>query len=694
MVETEEIRKLEQRIKELRDTIHYHNYRYYVLDSPEIADAEYDELIRELLEIEESYPNLITADSPTQRVGAPPDDGFTSVHHRGKMLSLADAFDFDELTRFFERITREETDWVSKRRSPERSEQTSSLSKDAAPVLAMDFVCELKIDGTAIAVTYENGVLIQGATRGDGETGEDITSNIKTIRSIPLRLQIDPPPAYLEVRGEAFLSKDQFKEINKERGQSELPLFANPRNAAAGSLRQLNPSVTAARALESTFYEIIFTSDSDFSTQWEVLQYLRQAGFRTAPETKLAQIYSDVINFCSKWQERRNELAYEIDGVVIKVNSREVQTRLGETSKAPRWAIAYKFPAEQKTTRIKDITVNVGRTGAITPVAILEPVKVAGSTVSRATLHNEDEMRRKDVRIGDTVIVQKAGDVIPEIVAPITSKRKGTERIFEMPEECPVCGSPVIRPEGEAATRCTSLDCPAQRFEHILHFASRGAMDIDGLGPAVATQLLEKQLVADIADLYFLEKESLLDLEYFADKAAENLLQSIESSKTRPFSRLLFGLGIRHVGSHLADVLAKRYLSLAKLEAAKYEELVEVMEIGPAVAESITEFFKLQRNRLVLDKLSQAGVRMEETAPIKAQILQGNTFVITGSLSKFKREEAQQRIRELGGEVSSSVNMKVDYVIAGEKPGSKFEKAEKMGVKIITEEDFIRMIQE
>jgi len=670
VVETEEIRKLEQRVKELRDTIHHHNHRYYVLDSPEISDAEYDELIRELLGIEESHPELITADSPTRRVGAPPHEGFTPVHHRGKMLSLADAFDFDELDRFFERLRRE------------------------FPEQEIESVCELKIDGTAIAVTYENGVLVRGATRGDGETGEDITSNIKTIRSIPLRLQIDPPPPYLEVRGEAFLSKDQFEEINKERGQCELPLFANPRNAAAGSLRQLDPSVTANRALDSTFYQILHISGQTFPSHWEVLRYLRKAGFKTSAEAKLADSPEVVFDFCQYWQQRRNNLIYEIDGIVIKVNSLLLQNCMGETSKAPRWAIAYKFPAEQKTTQVKDITVNVGRTGAITPVAILEPVKIAGSTVSRATLHNEDEMRRKDVRIGDTVIVQKAGDVIPEIVAPITSKRKGTERIFEMPEKCPVCGSPVIRPEGEAVTRCTSLDCAAQRFEHILHFASRGAMDIDGLGPAVVTQLLEKHLVADIADLYFLKKEGLLDLEYYADKAAENLLQSIENSKPRPFSRLLFGLGIRHVGSHLADVLAKRFLSLAKLEAAKYEELVEVMEIGPAVAESITEFFKLQRNRLVLDKLSQAGVRMEETAPTKAKILQGSTFVLTGSLSKFKRAEAQQRIRELGGEVSSSVNMKVDYVIAGEKPGSKFEKAKKMGVKIITEEDFIRMIQE
>jgi DNA ligase (NAD+) len=669
-LKTEDIKKLEIRAKKLRDLINYHNYRYYVLDSPEISDTEYDDLVRELIRIEEANPELIAPDSPTQRVGAPPAEGFKPVRHRAKMLSLADVFDFDELSAFFDRLKREQPDEE------------------------MNFVCELKIDGTAIAVTYENGILVRAATRGDGEVGEDITPNIKTIRSVPLRLQLDPPPHYLEVRGEAFLSKVQFEDINKERGEAGLPLFANPRNAAAGSLRQLDPNITAKRALDSTFYEVLHVSDKTFFTHWEVLKYLNQAGFKTSTDAKLADNPQDVFDFCAYWQQKREELIYEIDGVVVKVNSLELQRSLGETSKAPRWAVAYKFPAEQKTTTVKDIAVNVGRTGAITPVAVLEPVRVAGSTVSRATLHNEDEMRRKDIRIGDTVIVQKAGDVIPEIVAPIVSKRTGKEKVYNMPTKCPVCGSPVIRPEGEAVTRCTSIDCPAQRFEHLLHFASRGAMDIDGLGPAVVNQLLEKNLISDIADLYFLKKEDLLDLEHYADKAAENLVRSIENSKNRPFSRLLFGLGIRHVGSHMADVLAKYFPSIDKLRAAKFEDLVGVMEIGPAIAESIVNFFQLERNRKVLDKLRRAGVRMEEVSPRVLQKLKGLSFVFTGGLSQFSREEAQQKVRELGGEVSSSVNKKINYVVVGENPGSKLDKAKKMGVKIITEEDFVRMIQE
>ena len=676
MIETSDTKKLQDikkqqlRAEELKKLINYHNYRYYVLDSPEVSDSEYDELVRELSGIEESYPELITPDSPTQRIGAPPAEGFQPVQHRAKMLSLADAFDFDELSAFFHRLKREQPDEE------------------------FNFVCELKIDGTAIAVTYENGILTRGATRGDGQVGEDITPNIKTIRSIPLRLQLDPPPDFLQVRGEAFLSKVQFGEINRERGEAGLPLFANPRNAAAGSLRQLDPNITARRALDSTFYEILYVSDRMFSTHWELLKYLNDAGFKTSADAKLAEGAQDVFRFCEYWQERREELIYEIDGVVVKVNSLELQRRLGQTSKAPRWAIAYKFPAEQQTSKVKAITVNVGRTGAITPVAILEPVRIAGSTVSRATLHNEDEMRRKDIRIGDSVIVQKAGDVIPEIVAPIVSKRTGKEEIFEMPTRCPACGSPVIREEGEAATRCINLDCPAQRFEHLLHFASRGAMDIDGLGPAIVQQLLEKNLISDIADLYFIRKDDLVGLEHYADKAADNLIKSIEHSKNRAFSRLLFALGIRHVGSHMADVLAKYFPSIDQLKEAGFEDLVAIKEIGPAIAESIVYFFHLERNIKVLDKLRLAGVRMEEVSPGIPQRLAGLTFVFTGGLSRFSREEVQQKVRELGGEVSFSVNKKVNYVVAGENPGSKMDKAKKIGITVLTEEDLMRMIQE
>jgi len=667
----EKVSAVEKRLKELRNLINYHDYRYYVLDSPEISDAEYDELMKELISIEEAHPELVTPDSPTQRVGAPPAEGFLPVRHRSRMLSLGDAFSFDELSAFFERVGR------------------------ALPGEEVDYVCELKIDGTAISLNYEDGLLMRGATRGDGETGEDITSNIKTIRSIPLRLQLKKPPAFMEVRGEAYFSKEQFEEINKERSKEGLSLFANPRNAAAGSLRQLDPSITARRELDSIFYSLGYVSGISFGTHWEVLQFLKKAGFKISEYAERAGDSQKVFDFCSRWQERRDTLPYEIDGGVVKVNSLDQQARLGATSKSPRWAIAYKFPAEQKTTKVVDITVNVGRTGAVTPVAILEPVRVAGSTVSRATLHNEDEMRRKDVRIGDTVIVQKAGDVIPEVVAPVTSKRTGAERVYRMPKKCPVCGADVVRPPDEAVARCTGIACPAQIFERILHWASRGAMDIDGLGPAVVSQLLQKGMIEDVADLYYLTKEDLLEIEHFADKAAENLLNAIEVSRNRPLSKLLFGLGVRHVGSHVASVLAKHYPSMENLKGASYDDLVMTKEVGPRIAESVVAFFKQNRNLRVLDKLKQAGARMKEAHKAEVpQKLARLTFVLTGTLTRFTREQAKEIIEGLGGEVSSSVSRRTDYVVAGENPGSKYDKARELGVKILNEEEFVRLIGE
>lgn len=671
MIFIENVSAVEKRLKELRNLINYHDYRYYVLDSPEISDAEYDELMRELIVIEGTHPELVTPDSPTQRVGAPPAEGFLPVRHRSRMLSLADAFSFDELSAFFERVGR------------------------ALPGEEVDYVCELKIDGTAISLNYEDGLLTRGATRGDGETGEDITSNIKTIRSIPLRLRLEKPPAFMEVRGEAYFSKEQFEEINKERSKEGLPLFANPRNAAAGSLRQLDPNITARRELDSIFYSLGYVPGISFRTHWEVLQFLKEAGFKISKYAEGTEDSQKVFDFCSRWQERRDTLPYEIDGGVIKVNSLDQQARLGATSKSPRWAIAYKFPAEQRTTKVVDITVNVGRTGAVTPVAILEPVRVAGSTVSRATLHNEDEMRRKDVRIGDTVVVQKAGDVIPEVVAPVTSKRTGAERVYRMPKKCPVCGADVVRPPDEAVARCTGIACPAQIFEHILHWASRGAMDIDGLGPAVVSQLLEKGMIEDVADLYYLTREDLLTIEHFADKAAENLLNAIEVSRNRPLSKLLFGLGVRHVGSHVASVLAKHYPSMENLKKASYDDLMMTKEVGPRIAESVVAFFKQDRNLRVLDKLKQAGVRMKEARKAEVpQRLVGLTFVLTGTLAGFTREQAKEVIGGLGGEVSSSISWKTDYVVAGENPGSKYDKARELGVKILDEEEFVRLIGE
>ncbi|MDI6817413.1 MAG: NAD-dependent DNA ligase LigA [Actinomycetota bacterium] len=658
-----------KRAEELRRQVNYHNYRYYVLDSPEISDDEYDSLIRELETMERQYPELITPDSPTQRVGAEPSEAFRPVKHRSRMLSLANAFSFEELTDFFNRISRElDTDKI-------------------------EFVCELKIDGVAVAIVYENGVYISGATRGDGEVGEDITANIKTIQSLPLRLLTDGELGLLEVRGEAYLSKGQFKQLNEEREEEGLPLFANPRNAAAGSLRQLSPGATAERHLDMLVYALGFSSALSFSGHWETLAFLREAGLKVSNYSRKAASIEEAYGFCKSWQEKRHALPFEIDGVVIKVDSFEQQDILGITSKAPRWAIAYKFPAEQQTTVLRDIELNVGRTGAVTPTAVLDPVVVAGSTVSRATLHNEDEIRRKDIRIGDTVIIQKAGDVIPEIVASIVSKRTGNEREFVMPATCPVCGGDVVRPEGEAVARCVNINCPAVIFEHVQHFASRGAMDIDGLGESVARQLLDKALIRDVADIYYLTKENLLAIEHFADKAADNLFNAIEASKERPLARLLFALGIRHVGAHVAEVLAEHYGSVAALSGASDEELTGIDEIGPRIAESIVDFFGEERNTQVIEKLRCAGVKMEQAVVARPeQRFTGQTFVFTGTMSKMTRSEAEAIVKSMGAKASSSVSKKTAYVVVGEDAGSKYDKAKSLGVKILTEEEFMGLI--
>lgn len=665
------MKDVEKRIRELRDLINYHNYRYYVLDSPEISDAEYDELMRELISLEEAHPELVTSDSPTQRIGAPPAVGFQPVRHRSRLMSLADAFSFEELSAFFDRLNR------------------------ALPGETFEYTCEPKVDGAAIALTFKNGLYVRGATRGDGEVGEEITPNLKTIRSIPLRLRLDNPPPEVEVRGEAFLTKKQFEELNNERADAGLPLFANPRNAAAGSLRQLDPKVTAQRELDAIFYGVGYVSQVSLKTQWESLEFLRKAGFKVMREAMLARTTDEVFAYLSQWQEKRGDLPFEIDGVVVKVNDLDQQNRLGATAKSPRWAIAYKFPAEQRVTRLIGIQINVGRTGALTPAAVLEPVRVAGSTVSRATLHNEDEIKRKDIRIGDYVVVQKAGDVIPEIVAPVPSRRTGQEKLFKMPTRCPVCGGRVVRPEGEAVARCTNIACPAQLFEHVLHFAGRGAMDIEGLGAAVSMELLKRDIIRDVGDIYYLTREDLLTLEHFADKAAQNLLDAIEASKSRPLARLLFALGIRHVGSHVAQVLAGNFSSINRLQEATYEELTAIPEVGPRIAESIVSFFKEERNLRVLEKLRLAGVMMEEALKSEASHkLEGLTFVLTGGLSSYTREDATEAIEKLGGRVSSSVSKKTDYVVVGENPGSKFEKAREIGVKTISEEELRRLLEQ
>lgn len=663
-----------KRVEELRRLINYHNWRYYVLNQPEITDAEYDALFRELQQLEEMFPELITPDSPTQRVGAPPAEEFATVSHREPMLSLQNAFNEDELREFDRRI----------KRFLELPESTE-----------IEYVCELKIDGLAVNLTYENGSFVRGATRGDGYNGEDVTNNLKTIHSIPLRMLLDDPPPFIEVRGEVYMSHEEFLRVNEERRRHGEPPFANPRNAAAGSVRQLDPNVTARRKLDIFCYGIGAHEGISFSTHWEVLQWLKRAGFKVNPHSKLVKGIDAVVDYCVEWTERHRELDYDTDGVVVKVNSIEMQEALGHVARAPRWAIAYKFPPEEKETIVKDIIVQVGRTGALTPVAILEPVNVGGAVVSRATLHNEDEIKRLGVMIGDHVIVRRAGEVIPEVVRVVKEKRTGKERPFEFPKTCPVCGTPVHRPPGEVVARCPNIACPARLKESIRHFVQRRAMDIEHVGPALIDQLVGRGLVKDPADLYFLKKEDLLGLERMADKSAQNVLDAIEASKNRPLSRVIFALGIRHVGEHIAEVLAEHFGSIDRLSKATYDELISIPEIGPTIAESIVNFFKQPRNLEVIEKLRKAGVRLEER---KVEVLEekpeiaGKAFVFTGALQSMTREEAQELVRAFGGRAASSVSRKTDYLVVGESPGSKLDKARRLGVKTITEEEFLRML--
>lgn len=662
-----ELETARKRAEELRRELNYHNYRYYVLDDPVISDEEYDRLIRELVELEEKFPELITPDSPTQRVGAPPAEAFRPVQHRVRMMSLDNVFNEEELRAFIRRVE-------------ER-------------VGRADYICELKIDGAGIALTYENGVFVRGATRGDGVTGEDVTANLRTVRSLPLRLLGEDTVPYLEIRGEVFMPKEAFFELNRQREEEGQPPFANPRNAAAGSLRQLDPRITASRNLHLICYEIGYVEGKSFRTHREVLEQIAAWGFHVSEHWRQVSGVEEIVDFCQEWISRRDELAYEVDGAVIKVNPLDLREKLGATSKAPRWAVAYKFPAEEKTTRLLDIVVNVGRTGALTPTAVLEPVFVGGSTVSRATLHNEDEIRRKGIKIGDVVLVHKAGDVIPEVIKPIVELRDGTERDFVMPDRCPACGGRVYRPEGEVVARCVNVDCPARLFESILHFASRGAMDIEGLGQATIKELMDKGYVRSVEDIYYLTEEQLYNLTGFKDKSVSNLMNAIRQSKNRPLSRLLFALGIRHVGSHVAEVLARRFRNMDELARASLDELLSIEEIGPTIAESVRAFFGEPRNLELIRRLKEAGVNMEEKVEEGPRPLEGCTFVLTGALSSMTREEARQAIEERGGRVSSSVSRKTDYVVVGADPGSKLDKARELGVKIIGEEEFLTLLE-
>jgi DNA ligase (NAD+) len=659
------------RAEELRAQIRYHDYRYYVLDSPEISDAEYDELMRELKEIEARFPQLITPDSPTQRVAGQPVEAFGVVEHRLPLLSLANAFRDAELRAWHRRAA-------------------TLLDVEGFPM-----VCEPKIDGLAVALVYEDGRFAQGATRGDGYRGENISENLKTIRSIPMRLLAKDAPPRFEVRGEVYMPKAAFERLNQELSERGEKLFMNPRNAAAGSVRQKNPQITARRPLDIWVYQLGWAEGRYPSSHWETLHWLGEMGFRINPQIARYESLERVEQHYRQWVDRRHELEYEIDGLVIKVDPLEYHERLGVVGREPRWAIAYKFPPIQATTTLHRIEINIGRTGSLNPYAVLEPVRVGGVIVKQATLHNEEDIRRKDIRVGDTVIVQRAGDVIPQVVGPVVSKRSGREQVFAMPERCPVCGTPVVRPENEVMRYCPNPACPAQAFRWLTHFVSRGAMDIEGLGESWCYILLREGLIHDPGDIYSLTKEQLVALERMGEKSADNLLRSIEGSKDRSLSRLVFALGIRHVGGEIAGILADHFRSIDALARAEQEDLEEIPTVGPRIAESVYQWFREEANLRVLGKLRRAGVRMAEEAPPAPPTgpLAGLSFVITGTLASVPRSRAEELIRQLGGAATESVTKKTDYVVVGEAPGSKLQKAQQYGTKLLNEQEFLELLR-
>ena len=666
-----ELAEAELRVEELRELVNHHLYRYHVLDDPEISDAEYDQLIGELRSLEERFPVLITPDSPTQRVGAAPAELFRPVQHRAPMLSLDNAFSTEELASWGARVER-------------------GLA-GATPT----FVTELKIDGVACALTYEDGVLTQGATRGDGRTGEDITANVRTLKSIPRRLDVDDPPSVIEVRGEVYFPVKAFEALNVELTEADKRPFANPRNAAAGSLRQKDANVTRSRPLKLWVHSFGAAEGISFESHSAFLSWAAEAGLPVPDTTTQVSGLEKVARYLEGWEKKRHSLDYEIDGAVVKVDDARLQRRLGATSHAPRWAIAYKFPPEERTALLKSIDVHTGRTGKITPFAVLEPVVVGGVTITYATLHNESETRRKDVRKGDTVIVRRAGDVIPEIVGPVVSKRPKNARPWKMPKRCPSCGTELVRPPGEVDWRCPNrAGCPDQSVEWLFHFAGRGAMDIEGLGYMTVMSLLKRGLIQDPADVYFLTADDVAQLEGFAEKSIENLLRSIEASRDRPLWRLLVGLNIRHVGSHVAQVLASAFRSIDLLAAASEDEIDAVPEIGPTVAAGIRAWFDDQENLALIEKLRKAGVRLEDEAPPDTgpKPLEGTTIVLTGGLDTLSRDEATRIAQEAGARVSSSVSKKTDFVVAGENPGSKHDQAVKLGVEVVDEQEFLRRI--
>ena len=666
MIESEVREKVEQ----LQNELNRHSYLYHVLDQPEISDSRYDALMAELRELEQRTPDLATPSSPTQRVGDRPAEGFARAEHPVPLLSLGNAFDEEDLLAWHRR--------------------TADLLEDTS----FEMVCELKYDGLAVALTYEDGVLVRGATRGNGSVGEDVTPNLRTIRSIPLKVLGEAPPRF-EVRGEVLFPKSAFHRFNEERISQGLPPYANPRNTAAGSIRQLDPRMTAERPLDIFVYSLGYAEPMPQDNHWDTLAYLGGLGFKINPNNRLVGAVEEAVDYYRSWLERSEGLDYGCDGAVIKVNRLDLQQHLGTVGREPRWAIAYKFPATQEVTRLLDIRVNVGRTGSINPYAVLEPVDVGGATVKQATLHNEDYIRAKDLRIGDWVVVERAGEVIPQVVTALPNRRTGDEKVFAMPTVCPSCAEPLVRPEGESMSLCVNAGCPTQLVRLLEHFVSKGAMDIEGLGGRQTVTLLEQGLIKDAADLYYLKKDDLLDLERMAEKSVSNLLAAIESSKSRPLSRVLVALGIPHVGWEVAGLLARNLRSMDALASAAAEELSAIPSIGPKIAESVVAYFRNESNMRVIEKLRAAGVRMEdeEHPEPAAQPLAGMRFVVTGRLQGFSRSQVEDRIKELGGAVSSNVSPKTDYLVAGDDPGSKLADARELGVETLPEHAFLELVE-
>lgn len=684
--------EVKQRTQQLRQQLQEAGYAYYVLDNPIMEDAVYDRLYRELQELETQYPELIAPDSPTQRVGEKPASQFTSFRHHIPLYSLENAFNIEEFAKWQER-------W--QRYAP------------VAPPLnqgqqgGFEYVCELKIDGSAIALTYENGILVRGATRGDGITGEDITKNVRTIRSIPLRLTLETPPPVVEVRGEAFLGLEVFKQINQERQQAGEMLFANPRNSAAGTLRQLDSRIVAQRRLDFFAYTLHIPGRDDAEvalTQWESLELLQQMGFRVNPNRKLCPSLQDVQDYYDYWNTERLNLPYMTDGVVVKINSLLLQEQLGFTQKFPRWAVALKYPAEEAPTRVEDIVVNVGRTGALTPLAHLQPVQLAGTTVQRATLHNSDRVAQLDIRIGDTIIVRKAGEIIPEVVRVLPELRPEGAKPFQMPTSCPVCNQPVVRLRDEAVTRCVNASCPAILKGALVHWATRDAIDINGLGEKLVQQLVDKEVVHSVADLYYLTVERLSSLERMGKKLAQKLVDAISQSKTQPWARVLYGLGIRHVGSVNAQLLAEQFPSVEQLAVATPAQIEKVYGIGAEIAQAVYQWFQVPANQTLIERLRAVGLQLANKPPLSSPPstggnqgrlpLSGKTFVITGTLPTLKRDEAKELIQKAGGKVTSSVSSKTDYLLVGEEPGSKLDKAQDLGITQLSEAQLLEMVED